>query len=603
MSAINLFSQSPADWSRTEDACHKQVDAVAAQLERCESVHPVAAALGRSTPVGFRYVGTDRIAGVDCRDALALPMYDVDGSIRNVAFVCMTPDGGIEELTIPGARINGCHLRFGKPATGLPIYIAMDVPSAYAIHEETGCAVVCSLYPDNTQDVAAVTQASHPGKSIVICAGTSNGPSRRVAAIAAATLGTPLAIPEEDGSFSSCLRKLGAESLIRSLDSATVPDAGVLDSTTPNPLIPRAQVLWPGHISGAAMVQHAVIQVMRHIVADVHIAMTIVLWALSTYVVNVARIAPILAIYSPVKRCGKSTALGLLKSLVSMPYASSNMTPATLYRLPGGLTLLVDEADTFVPGAGGLVGILNSGHTRDAAYVTRLEKGVPVAFFTFFMKAIVGIGRLPETLEDRSILIPLQRKRNDEQIEKHIPSDNDVFAPIRAAFSRWASVHMEDVRQATVAPIDLGNDRFSDNWEPIFAIATVLGGDWLAHAKHAAQKLSAHANQVASGKEELLRDIKWAFDAEGVDRFSSSQLIGKLISDGESPWGKFSRGGPITPNDLADMLHDFGIKSVSLRAAKPAGQSGPSPSLKGYYRRQFEDAFARYLPGTPDEAV
>ena len=603
MTTENLFPQSPSGAPRTEDAYQKQVDTVVAQLEDCESVHPVAATLGRSAPAGFRYVGTDGVAGVDCRNVLAFPVYDVDGNIRNVLFVGTTLDGGIEESFIPGARINGCHLRFGTPAHGDRIYVAMDVPSAYAIHEETGCAVVCSLYADNAQDVAATTRARHPDKTIVICAGTSNGPSRRIAAIAAATLGTPLAIPEEEGSFSNCLRNLGAESLIRSLDAATVPDAGVLDSAPPNPLIPCPQVLWPSRISGASMVQHAVILVMRHIVADTHVAITIVLWALSTYVVNVARIAPILAIYSPVKRCGKSTALGLLKSLVSTPYASSNMTPATLYRLPGGLTLLVDEADTFVPGAGGLVGILNSGHTRDAAYVTRLEKGVPVAFFTFFMKAIVGIGRLPETLEDRSILIPLQRKRNDEQIEKHIPSDNDAFAPVRAAFSRWASVHMEDIRQATIAPVNLGNDRFSDNWEPLFAVATVLGGDWLAHAKHAAQKLSAHANQVASGKEELLRDIKWAFDSEGADRLSTNQLIAKLISDGEKPWAKFSRGGPITPNDLADMLHDFGIGSVSLRAAKPVGQSGPAPSLKGYYRRHFEDTFARYLPGMPDEAV
>ena len=63
--------------------------------------------------------------------------------------------------------------------------------------------------------------------------------------------------------------------------------------------------------------------------------------------IPVARVAPILAITSPQKRCGKTTVIDLLKRLVHRPLAASNVTPAALFRVVDqhNPTLLVDEAD------------------------------------------------------------------------------------------------------------------------------------------------------------------------------------------------------------------------------------------------------------------
>ena len=77
-------------------------------------------------------------------------------------------------------------------------------------------------------------------------------------------------------------------------------------------------------------------------------------------------------------------------------------------------TLLIDEADSFLKDNEEMRGILNSGHTKTAAYVIRnVEVGgehKPTRFSTWAPKAIATIRALADTLEDRSIVVTLQRK-------------------------------------------------------------------------------------------------------------------------------------------------------------------------------------------------
>jgi hypothetical protein len=278
------------------------------------------------------------------------------------------------------------------------------------------------------------------------------------------------------------------------------------------------------------------------------------------------------------------------------------VTPATLYRLPKRKpTLLIDEIDTFLRSRE-LVGIVNSGHTRDAASIARVEKGETVSFDTFFMKAIFGIGLLPETLADRSILIPLERKDEADEVEKHIVSENDAFAPVRACFSRLAHLCTDEVGNAARHPIRLGNDRAGDNWETLLAVAGILGENWIAYAQRAAKLLSVHTGTESDvGLEELLRDIKLVFNSLGASRLSTKHLIQLLTADEEKPWATYSNGRPITANALAKMLKSLGISSTSLRETRASSQENSSPSLKGYYRDDFAKAFRQYVPREPAE--
>ena len=84
-------------------------------------------------------------------------------------------------------------------------------------------------------------------------------------------------------------------------------------------------------------------------------------------------ISPLLALTSPEKRCGKIDAADVLIALVGPALPASNITPAALFRAVERFqpTLLIDEADTFLRDREELRGVLNSGHTRETAFVVR----------------------------------------------------------------------------------------------------------------------------------------------------------------------------------------------------------------------------------------
>ena len=55
----------------------------------------------------------------------------------------------------------------------------------------------------------------------------------------------------------------------------------------------------------------------------------------------------------------------------------------------------------------------------------------------------------------------------------------------------------------------------------------------------------------------------------------------------ERPWDRYNRGGPIQAYQLAQLLKPFGIRSQVIRFEHGV--------QRGYYLRDFEEAFARYL--------
>lgn len=602
MSQFDIFAVNPTEWPRSPTEISQKVAEACQNLKRCTTVHPVAAMLGITEPVGFESADPLTISGVDFSAALAFPIRNCAGETMNSLFVSDLGDGTLEEAFIPGEPITGGYITLGK-MNGDTLYIAIDLSSSLAIAQATAGLVVSAVYIDNLSDVAIALHAQHPDKKIVVCAGTATGRSRIVATRAATLIGAKLAIAETGSSFFGCYKEAGVDGIMRSFEAAEVPDSLDLLTEEPNPLDPPDPTRWPGRVNANLVAQFAVMMIRRHLVIDVHAALAIVLWALATYFVKDIRIAPLLAFISATKRCGKTTALGLLKSLVCRPFATSGTTAAAIYRLPKRKpTMLIDEIDTFLRSKE-LVGVVNSGHTRDAASITRVEKGKTVSFDTFFMKAFFGIGLLPETLADRSIVIPLERKAEEDDVETHIVSENDAFAPVRACFAQLAHLHSDVVQHASRSPIKLGNDRAGNNWETLLAVAQLLGGNWVEYARHAAKVLSVHAgSQADAGIEELIPDIERVFDSTGSSRLSSENLRRHLAADPERPWATCSRGGPITARDLAKMLRLLRIESRNLREERTLDQEDISPPLKGYYRADFAKAFRQYVPRKPGDA-
>jgi hypothetical protein len=127
-------------------------------------------------------------------------------------------------------------------------------------------------------------------------------------------------------------------------------------------------------------------------------------------------------------------------------------------------------------------------------------------------------------------------------------------------------------------------DRSADVWESLIAIADAVGGDWPKHARDAAVAHTAAKEVEPSLGVRLLANIREVFDGE---KLPTKVLLEKLYALPESPWRDL-RGKPLDDRGLANRLRQYDIKSKDIRTS--AG------TLKGYYRADFQDAWARYLP-------
>jgi putative DNA primase/helicase len=371
-------------------------------------------------------------------------------------------------------------------------------------------------------------------------------------------------------------------------------DAGLLQSWVVEP--------WPSPVSDAELLDELAAVFSRFVVLPAHGAETLALWVLHAWAHDAATISPLVVLISPEKQCGKTTVCILLRYIVPRPLVSSNVTAPVVFRAVDRWrpTLLIDEVDTFLPENDELRGILNSGHVRAMAQTIRCvgDEHEPQTFSTWAPKALALIGRLHDTLNDRSIILKMRRRLPSEHVER-LRGDRDAeFLELRRRAARWAADSFEVLRVADPKlPDGLGN-RSADNWRPLVAIADLAGGEWPALARAAALGLSGEAEDD-SARAVLLADLRDFFGKSREPLFSSAALVEHLVKLEERPWPEWSHGKPLTARQLAKLLRPFRIEPKSVRLSE-------KNTPKGYAVEDFEDAFARYLPSlsaTPPQTV
>ncbi len=353
---------------------------------------------------------------------------------------------------------------------------------------------------------------------------------------------------------------------------------------------------WPLPVKPDQLLTEIACAIQRFIVCSPEVANTVALWSAMTWLMDAVQVAPLAVITAPEKRCGKSQLLFLLGKLSARSITASSISPAALYRAIDAWspTLLIDEADAFMKDNEELRGIINSGHTRDSAYVIRTvgDNFVPTKFNTWGAKAIAGIGHVADTLMDRAVILELRRKLPHESVDRLRYAEPELFVNLRSKLARFSNDYAEQVRQARPPLPGSLNDRAQDNWEPLLAIAMVAGGNWLEIGTAAALKLTGNECAAQTIGTELLTDIKEVFEMKGTDRVSTADLINALCEDDEKVWATYNRGTPIKPRQLANKLKGYGIKSATLRFRL-------NGLAKGYEREHFEEAFSRYIPCAP----
>jgi putative DNA primase/helicase len=349
---------------------------------------------------------------------------------------------------------------------------------------------------------------------------------------------------------------------------------------------------WPDPVNGADLLDELAAVIRRHVVMPDHAADASALWVAHTYLLDLSGISPRLAITSPEKGCGKTTALDVLARLVWRPLQTANATASAIFRVVEmqRQTLLMDEADTFLPENDELRGILNSGHRQGGSVVRTVgEAFEPRSFSTYAACAVALIGKLPGTLADRSVPIELRRRRPDEPVEAFRFDRAGHLDQLARKVARWASDAAERIRGADPEmPAGIFN-RAADNWRPLLAIADAAGGEWPARSRRAAQGPGAAAGADDQSAGVLaLGDVRAIFTERGTDRLPSAELVAALVAIEGRPWAEWKAGKAITANGLARLLKPFGIAPETFRL----GDQTP----KGYQLARFEDAFARYLP-------
>ncbi len=369
---------------------------------------------------------------------------------------------------------------------------------------------------------------------------------------------------------------------------------------------------WPDPVTDIGEVlDAAVAEIARYLVADATTYDTMALWSCGVHLLPRADlgidIAPRLAFQSPTPRCGKSTALELTACMSPRAKIFSSISTASLFRMIDAVrpTLLLDEADYQLKGENrsDLMAILNSGHRRSSATVARMEADEDgqwrqVEFSTFTGIAFSNIGKLPETLQDRSIGCWMRRATPTEKHEHLRDGRSEVLIECRKKFARWAAdlKNLADVEM----PEELAN-RLGDNWRTAFRIAAAAGGSWPARALAAARAGIANNGDGDNKLIALLDGIWTVLYEKGVVRMHSDKLVAGLLELDEGQWKHANNGFEIDAYYLRTLLSPVIPKTKAMEKLRRWREGNNNPKC-GYHELHFEDAWMRYCgKGLPSQ--
>ncbi|MEU8193311.1 DUF3631 domain-containing protein [Microbispora amethystogenes] len=356
-----------------------------------------------------------------------------------------------------------------------------------------------------------------------------------------------------------------------------------------------AQSVNPSVTRGAVLLDSLLAALTRYVILPTpQAADAVVLWIAATHAQPAWPHAPRLVIRAPEKRCGKSRLLDVVEATCHDPFITVNSSPAAVYRsiTDDPPTLLVDEADTiFGPKADGnedLRGLLNAGHQRNRpakrydANTGRVES-IP----TFAMAALAGIGAMPDTIEDRAVVIRMRRRGPGETVAPYRHRrDRPALRQVAADLAAWLRADLDTLEKAEPPmPVE---DRAADTWEPLVVVADHAGTHWPERARAAVLALTAEAddNGQPSTRVRLLADCRAAFGTDTA--LPTATLLERLKADPEAPWAHYGPAG-LTPMRIGALLREYEIRSSNIRF--PDGTQA-----KGYQRADFIDAWTRYCP-------
>lgn len=348
---------------------------------------------------------------------------------------------------------------------------------------------------------------------------------------------------------------------------------------------------WDEPVDGALVLAEMADMVRRFVVLSDDDATVVALWVAFAHLRDSTWASPLLAVLSATKRCGKTLLLETLSRLVPRPLLQANASTAAVFRVVDREepTLLLDEADSWILRNDELRGVLNSGWLADSAFVFRCEGDAnePRAFSTWCPKVIAGIGGLPDTLLDRSIVVQMRRKRRDEPVQRfRRDTVGPEFEVLARKVARWVVDVHDTVRVSNPSVPDELNDRAADNWRPLLALADIAGGFWPKDARTAA-RAKAKAQEEGDDGVQLLADLRSLF-GDTVLRMRTADILDGLHQ--LEAWAEYGpQQKPLSATRLAKLLKPFGVLPIPWRDGDKV--------VRGYERSSaLMDAWCRWHP-------
>jgi hypothetical protein len=278
----------------------------------------------------------------------------------------------------------------------------------------------------------------------------------------------------------------------------------------------------------AGAVEQAAAFIADYVVLPPDVIYAIACWIAGVHVIDCFDRYPHLSINSPDIRCGKSTLLDVLRTLVPRPLPTANVSPAFLYRslhLTRN-TLLIDEAQFLArrgnESSSAILELLNAGINKSATVgrCTGKDWEKQTNFKIYSGKVFAMNGTVPGVLADRSLTVYMQRKTPNDDCLRLL---SRVYEPrgkaIHSALAAWARATKDVIclLYQDVEEFDIDNDRMADLLRPLQAIA-------LFESQHD-NLLEVYARRIAD------RDKEQSLQSEGTrllaairEAFSASLL-------------------------------------------------------------------------------
>jgi hypothetical protein len=373
----------------------------------------------------------------------------------------------------------------------------------------------------------------------------------------------------------------------------------------PSTLLSRYGPCWRSPAAGVAGRLYCFLA--KYIVLPETDLCAVVAWVLGAWLHDLWDRFPNLAITSPEKRSGKSRLLELLMQVCPRPWLVINPTFAVVHRKVKleHPTMLLDEAQVMLrlhTENGAVMREYYCGGIGKDAKTSRCDKTDnhnPVDFPIYTPKVAALIGKLDEVMADRNIAIVLRRKRPQDTVQRcrlrDVEAEGKALACELGTWAQTAEVRARalDVYDQLDLPA-ITNDRMAELLLPLITVLTILGPAegqpnrplqvLLQHAK-AADATEGEAERLSPGVH-LLKACREIFNP-GEVFIPTATLIDCLCNRREEPWFYWGKdGSPLNEYALAVLLKEFEIRPAQGRDRK----------CRGYYQKDFQDAWERYLP-------